>query len=317
MVSLEESKTRLNQQVERLAQQFSAVYGNYLAALAATLPEQLIQAGYQLCTQIYPEPFVALAEDEQRSLQQHLRQLGQTTVTDLTINQLLEAAKKRAIAEAEIAEQLAQTVTEADSSEPSEPAGEMAEPQQDTVPTPPPDDAAATPEAELEIEAPELDLSYLSPIPPAHPAAIYAWQQSLNRSLVRQLRQTSRQANRLFEKAGIIRSGIPPQMLEAAIKNDGAEQQSGPPNILMLSITPTSPEENEEETGGATIQLAAVYLRLADLEFSVPELRLARQQLRDCQRQLKQLGRLVAAEEQRQAIAQAEAAWRFAWNQDR
>lgn len=301
----------LSQQAEKLAQQFSAVYGNYLAALAATVQEQLIQAGYQLCTQLYPEQFVALDEAKQRSLQQNLRQLGEATVANLTVNQLLEAAKKRAIAEAEIAEQLAQTASEADSScNSSEPEAEATATQ--LAPT---ETETETP-AEPESKPLELDLSYLQQIPPAHPAAIYAWQQSLNRSLVRQLRHTSRQANRLLEKMGIIRSGIPPQMLEAAIKNDGAEQQSGPPNILMLNIT-TAPADESEEEESTTIQLAAIYLRLADLEFAVPELRLARRQLRDCQRQLKQLGRLVTAEEQRQAIPQAEAAWRFAWNQDR
>lgn len=308
MVSLEESKTVLSQQAQGLAQQFSAVYGNYLAALAATVQEQLIQASYQLCTQIYPEQFVALEEAQQRSLQQHLCQLGQTTVANLTVDQLLEAAKKRAIAEAEIAEQLAQTASEADATD-----GNSSGANAEAAATQP---ASAETPTDPEVKPLELDLSYLQPIPPAHPAAIYAWQQSLNRSLVRQLRHTSRQANRLLEKMGIIRSGMPPQMLEAAIKNDGAEQQSGPPNILMLNIT-TAPAEESEEEESATIQLAAIYLRLADLEFSVPELRLARRQLRDCQRQLKQLGRLVAAEEQRQAIAQAEAAWRFAWNQDR
>ncbi|WP_208677670.1 hypothetical protein [Synechococcus elongatus] len=314
MVSLEESQSILSQQVEKLAQQFSAVYSNYLAALAATVQEQLIQAGYQLCTQIYPEQFVALEEEQQRSLQQHLRQLGQKTVANLTVDQLLEAAKKRAIAEAEVAEQLAQTASEASEAE-SDKSAESPESEPVTAPTAPAE-ATAEQAEQPESAVAELDLSYLSPVPPAHPAAIYAWLQSLNRSLVRQLRHTSRQANRLLEKMGIIRSGVPPQMLEAAIKNDGAEQQSGPPNLLMLTIT-TAPSEEREEEEGTTIQLAAIYLRLADLEFSVPELRLARQQLRDCQRQLKQLGRLVAAEEQRQAIAQAEAAWRFAWNQDR
>lgn len=329
VVSLEESKTILNQQAETLAQQFNAVYSNYLAALAATVKEQLIQACYQLCTQIYPEQFLAMDTAKQQALQLQLRELGQTTVANLTVMHLLETAKKRAIAEAEIAVQLAQAAAEnADDDQTSSDENESgkselkADLEAASAETSQLEEAHESTESKEQSAAaidPEaatldLDLSYLQLVPPAHPAAIYAWQRSLNRSLVRQLRQTSRQANRLLEKAGILRSTMPPQVIEAAMKNDGAEQPAGPPNVLRLSID-TSTEGEEDETD-STVHLAAIYLRLADLEFSVPELRIARQQLRDCQRQLKQLGRLVAAEERRQAIAQAETAWRFAWNQE-
>ncbi len=78
----------LNQATVALAAEFNRLYTSYLDSLGLALRHQVIMAAYHLCTQVYPEGFLALSVKQRESLQGNIRQLGHSGATWL--QQLME-----------------------------------------------------------------------------------------------------------------------------------------------------------------------------------------------------------------------------------
>lgn len=62
---------------EKMAEELQELYQNYLEVLGSATKRQLILAGFQLCTQAYPEAFLKLTVSQREQLQQQLQQLGE------------------------------------------------------------------------------------------------------------------------------------------------------------------------------------------------------------------------------------------------
>lgn len=73
----------LDQTVATLSQAFYAAYQKYLAALGSAMQQQLVVAGYHVCTRGYPEQFLKLSLTQRQDLQQSLRKLGKQAEADL------------------------------------------------------------------------------------------------------------------------------------------------------------------------------------------------------------------------------------------
>jgi hypothetical protein len=66
----------LKQATLTLAEEFNQLYSGYLASLGTALQRQVVMAAYHLCTQVYPESFLALSVGQRESLQRQMRQLA-------------------------------------------------------------------------------------------------------------------------------------------------------------------------------------------------------------------------------------------------
>ncbi|WP_027269401.1 hypothetical protein [Leptolyngbya sp. PCC 6406] len=60
----------------KIDEKLQEIYGQYLEVLGAAVRQQLVLAAYHLCTQTYPEAFLALSVGHREKLQGALRQLG-------------------------------------------------------------------------------------------------------------------------------------------------------------------------------------------------------------------------------------------------
>ncbi len=73
----------MEQQVVAIADDLQRTYAQYLTVLGQAMRKQFILAGYQICTQHYPERFLKLSVAEREQLQQALRQVAATVEADL------------------------------------------------------------------------------------------------------------------------------------------------------------------------------------------------------------------------------------------
>ena len=73
---IEQDIATLEEAIARIAQEFDQGYEAYLTAVGQAVRQQLVLASYHLCTQAYPEAFLALSVSERQKLQQGLRHLG-------------------------------------------------------------------------------------------------------------------------------------------------------------------------------------------------------------------------------------------------
>jgi hypothetical protein len=77
---------KLDASTQDLDQALQTVYQSYLGIIGQAVKRQLILAAYHLCTQAYPEEFIALTVAQREKLQTGLRQLaaqGQEQITQL------------------------------------------------------------------------------------------------------------------------------------------------------------------------------------------------------------------------------------------
>ncbi|HCA95444.1 MAG TPA: hypothetical protein DEP38_12560 [Cyanobacteria bacterium UBA9226] len=66
-----------------LVTEFQTIYSQYLTLLGQALHQQLMQASYHVCTQGYPESFLALSFDGRHQLQQDLRKISKESQAEL------------------------------------------------------------------------------------------------------------------------------------------------------------------------------------------------------------------------------------------
>ncbi|WNZ23595.1 hypothetical protein HJG54_12525 [Leptolyngbya sp. NK1-12] len=80
---IERELAALDQTVAAIAQAFHTTYQQYLAALGKATRQQLVLAGYHICTHAYPDQFLELSLNQRQELQQTLQQLAKQGQTEL------------------------------------------------------------------------------------------------------------------------------------------------------------------------------------------------------------------------------------------
>lgn len=149
------------------------------------------------------------------------------------------------------------------------------------------------------------------------------------------LQRVSRKANRLLRQAQVI-PDLPEPVLEAAADADMAIPKGRAiPNVLNVLVAmagdmPAQFDRQEADDEGETddseddddalkssmTHLAAIQLRLSELEFGDVQTALWRSKLRTAVGRLRKLGKQYQRAERELAIAQAEQAWRSVWYDD-
>jgi hypothetical protein len=277
---IEQDIAKLDKVVEELSRDLYNTYGSYLDLLAKAVRQQLILTSYYVCTQDYPEQFLRLTFSQRQDLQQSLRKLADQAEEELlaqlhlpTVPEPLEAAAPDAAVQ-----------------------NEPFSPDRILVPLPQPSQNAQK-----------------TSLQPVH---LVGWHQDLEQAIAETLRTVSHAANRLLQQAGILPQKLPDPILEVASKVESAEGTSTP-NLVKLVVEAVPQkvgEEGQEEPGEHRVmQIVAIHLRLAEIEFGDTTVTAARTQIRSLLARLKTLGREYQKKQRERAIAEAQAAWRASW----
>lgn len=299
---IERDLAALQQTVATTAEEFYVTYKSYLTALGQATRQQLILAGYHLCTQAYPEKFLQLSFSDRQKLQQSLRQVARQAQDQLL--QQLHPVGSAAGADLDPMELLPELA-----------ALMNAEVNVEAAPT-----EGKLPETETP-DSPEVASSEPAEPPadePLTPRVIARWQDRLERSLVVQLRKLSHKANYLLQHAGIVPKELPEMVLEAASEQGGDAIAKTPNLINLLVETVTDHHEDEDVPAlpASLTQIVTIHLRLSEIEFADGTVSVWRHKIRNLSAQLNALGHQYARKQREHAIAEAETAWRSSWFED-
>ncbi|MDJ1176124.1 hypothetical protein [Roseofilum capinflatum] len=326
----------LESAIASLAEEFYQVYSKYTQHLGPAVRQQLILASYHICTQGYPQEFLALSLSRRQQLQEAIKDLAQKAEGEIRaiVSRPLQASPTFSSEEEE------EENSEADS-----------EPQSSDLSI-----------LESEEEPPVIQT----------PQALAQWQENVEKEIFEQLDFFSQEINQVLRAAHIFTEDVPQTLLELAKQAMGAHESLAPsvPNILSLvleadnflnprrqgdfkgqmelperllkqhqdSIPPViiglqkgdydeDEDEDEDEDDeldpiallpfSLPLKILVVKLRLSDIEFSDPRVTSYRNQLRHLQDRLRSRGQDYQRKQKEYAIAQAESAWRSSWIEDR
>lgn len=305
---IQEKLTSLEAQTTELGKEFSHVYQQHLDFLAATVNQQLVFAVHQICTQIYPEIFLALRLSQRQKFQEKLRQMIREFYP-----KLLSSLTAKGIV-------LNQTALVLESITQDTMAASLAEP---------------------EIDSSAIQESLVSPSSAPYfainnPEDLKHWCRELEREIHRHLTNISHETNLLLQKVELLSPKLPPQILEMALQGEESGMnlgQGGMPNILSIVIETRKGEvpvekpelEEEDQANGENdedevppnsqiLKIAAIHLRLPELEFADAHLSLTRKQLRNLEEQLNKLRKQYRQFKRESLRSEAEMAWRSTWS---
>lgn len=308
---IERDLAELSKTVTGLAQEFYDRYTEYLQTLGQTVRQQVILACFQMCTQGYPQQFLALSLGQRQTLQRSLRELAKDTQTNLAAI-LYFPGTEEAVALA--LEQQPCDLAENPVGDTAAEAIAVTEPERSPEPPNPEQDAAAFPEP-----------GDRSPSPPPEPRSLTptdlaTWQENVELSILKELQLASHQANRLLQQAGILPTQLAETLFQQMGQPEMAEVVGNTPNLLNLLIAAAEDDGDDEtesrEQATAVLQILAIQLRLPEIEFAEAALTTCRNRLRSLSVRLKKLSQLHYKKRQELAIAQAQDAWRASWYED-
>ncbi len=292
---IEQDLATIEEAIAVLATEFHSTYLQYLTLLGQAVRQQLIQASYKVCTQGYPQSFLALSFNERQKLQQAVRKLGSQAQEQL----LSHLQQPKILSETAATDQPEEIV---DQSSVNDEQG-YGEPLPNLF------------EMVLGLGASVEDFnSKTSKKVLSKPEQLVKWIEKLERAIGQTLQTISRQTNRLLQKNRIIPEKLLSAVLEATSQGDpslGSTTHSA--NLLNLLMD----TESEDDLDNSKItRILAISLRLLEIEFADPALSAARNQIRKLSARLSTLQREAQKNKQELAIAKAEAAWRSSWFED-
>lgn len=282
---IKQELTAFEEKTNELAIELNRLYRDYLEALSQSIKQQLILAGYQVCTQIYPEEFLKLSFSQREKLQHNLRQLGQGIQA-----QLLSYLKPHSqVTQATITEQIMFQLSRSE-----EPSFQI-------------DNSEVEPESGvLEIRNPEELVNWCKTI-----------EQGINDTLDR----LSQEANNHLQQSKIIPSNLPPQLLEMALKaEEGGLAAGGTPNVLNLVVETNrekkevETEEDDDDHEPQITKISAIHLRLSEIVFADATLSMERKAIRNLLEKLKKIRHSYRKTQREYSKAEAETAWRSSWH---
>ncbi|MBE9177103.1 hypothetical protein IQ268_00750 [Oculatella sp. LEGE 06141] len=291
---IEQDIAVLEQAVVAIAQEFYDTYHQYLSELGQAVRQQLIQAGYHLCTRGCPERFLQLSLNQRQQLQQSLQQLAKQAKPQLLGSLQFPSA---VVDEPDSPEVLIAS----DSTDALAAFNLLLDDREEQPVEPEPE-----PEPEPEKSTEE------SPDRPMNPVDLAKWQDRLEKLVGEELQTISHAANCLLQQSNILPRQLPEPVLEVAAKSDLAGEAAGPPNLLNLLIEAEGGHQQES----SVTHIVAIRLRLSEIEFANPTLSSWRSNIRSLSNRLGQLGQEYQKKQREKAIAEAEAAWRSSWYED-
>ena len=273
---IEQDLAALAEALAALNLEFRSAYEGYLTALGQAVKQQLILAGYHICTQAAPEAFLQLSFDRRQKLQQSLRLLATET------REKLRALASETNEEEEIAE-------EAEISARNSPLEGENHPQSIA-------------------NSPESLARWQDRIERAIVLAIELLSRDANRLLQqagivpRQLPEPVLEAASQAEPSGDSVAGQP-NILSLIVETD------------VSSISSES-ENSPETAATTVMHVTAIKLRLSEIEFGDANTSAWRQQIRNLSVRLNSIGRDYQKKRRELAVVEAESAWRSSWFED-
>lgn len=283
---IERDVAALEEAIATIGTEFHRTYSNYLQVLGQTARQQLILVCFYICTQAYPESFLALSFSQRERLQAEIRQ-----VADWGLQELHKLGSTSAMSESPV--------------ERLDDDGAI-EPDIAKVP-----DADPDPEPESRLSIPSCANEQVTPenAPPIDPERAIVWQEQIERQIAKILQTLSNQTNHKLQKSGILPDLLPLPILEAT-KTEGFDAVGSAPNLLNFTIETPDPDNADEPH---VTQIVAISLRLAEIELTDPSCSAWRTQIRQLSQRLHSLAQQYDRKRKEQAKAQAESAWRTSW----
>jgi hypothetical protein len=374
----------LEAQATDLGEQLYVAHRRHRGFLGQTAMQQLVMACFTLCTEAYPEEFLGLETHERRQVQAQVRQLAKQLQTDLVAKLThpqdepppvlelpepdssnspsspsvrvfpidLESLDLRAVERA-----IERTVDRGDQ-------GEV----EDEAEIELPDGMSVAELARINAEANSIEaelralLSLESLLPDRESdrrprnvvEKLFFWQENVESETIELMRQTSRDLNVFFQKAGLLPSQIPAPIIEAAAHTDGGDPFGKTPHLLKMVLEAREihregregssregssregssregskrdegkrrrredgrREDSRRRSSPTIVPIVAVQLRLVELEFNDANLISSRNQIRDILKQLQTVAKDYQKKQKEQAIANARLAWQSTWTND-
>ena len=324
----------IEEKVIEFGQELQTLYEKYIACLSNSAQKQLILAGYQLCTRIYPEAFVAMSLTQRQNLQQSLQKLGKELEPLLAQKPTAEEISQEQVDLNLIAQMLKNLPLS--TSRNTDPEAEEAihevelstdedDLESDTTIAIEEDEElvrGAIQEIDLEklqnLAERELKVTQISEIDLSNPEHLLLWQKRVEKKIRTTLNDTSRQANEYLKQFDIIPRHLPSKVIDVALKsqksNSGGKLRSIP-NILNLVVETDKGEKNQKSQTNAT-QISLLRLHLSEIEFTDATLSSKRNEIRMVVRKIQKLESLYQKKKHEYTQAEADAAWRSSWYED-
>ena len=326
----------IEEKVIELGQELQTLYEKYIAILSNSVQKQLILAGYQLCTQIYPEAFVEMSLNQRQKLQQSLRQLGkeiepllaqkptaEEIKEQISLNLLTQMLKNLPLGTSENSSKDRESSTSESEEESNldndneESTATIAIEEDDLV-----RDAIA--EIDLEklqnIAHKELNITQISEIDLSNPHHLLLWQKRIETKIRKTLEDTSIQVNKCLQEFDIIPRHLPSKVIDVALKaqksNSGGKLRSIP-NILNLVVETDKDQKNQNKQFSANAtQISLLRLHLSEIEFTDAAVSSKRNEIRTLVKKVQKLESLYKQKKHEYIKAEADAAWRSSWYED-
>lgn len=271
----------LEEAIATIAAEFDRAYSSYRQVLGQAARQQLILVCFYICTQAYPESFLALSFSQRERLQQGIRQVADWGKQQLQAIELGSAMSAPSV--------------DTQNDDPAMANGIVAH-------------ESAESESVLSLPTP-LEPLTRDDSPATPPEQVMSWQRQMEMEIAQILQALSSQTNHLLQQSGILPDLLPSPLLEAT-KAEGFESVGSVPNLLNFTIETANPDQPDRPT---VTQLVAISLRLAEIELSDANCSAWRTQIRQLSHRLHSLAQQYDRKRKEQATAQAESAWRSSW----
>lgn len=322
----------IEEKVIELGEELQTLYDRYIDCLSNSVQKQLILAGYQLCTQIYPEAFVEMSLAQRQKLQQSFRQLGKEIEPLLAQKPTAEEISQEQIDLNLIAQMLKDlplgasenTSNRESATSDNEEELSLDEDNEESTATIAVEEdlvRGAIQEIDLEklqnIANTELNVTQISEIDLSNPHHLLLWQKRIETKIRKTLEDTSIRANKCLQKFDIVPRHLPSKVIDVALKaqkgNSGGKLRSIP-NILNL-VVETDKEQKKKSQVNAT-QISLLRLHLSEIEFTDAAVSGKRNEIRTLVKKVQKLESLYKQKKHEYIKAEADAAWRSSWYED-
>ncbi|WP_069789898.1 hypothetical protein A5482_001230 [Cyanobacterium sp. IPPAS B-1200] len=281
--------TVLDTEVRLLGKELYSLYEEYIKHFTPVVAKQLVLASYQICTQKYPDSFLALSYQQKVDLQGKIKGLGKGFLIKLS-NYLVEID----VPDNNLVVDFPRSLT-------------------GVIPQEVPSEVNSL-QAGIQGLSAEISsgVNLFSDV--LNPDDVLHFYDEIEDSLGEVLTEISSRGNDLLKEYNILPAQIPAKVLEMALKNrDNSKGIADAPNLLSLVV-------EKEDISSKEIKditpVVAMCLRLGEIEFGDTGLSADRRRivaimdkLVDLQRRYQRITRLYA-------IAQAESQWRSCWSEE-
>lgn len=352
---IEQEIAALDRSVIALTQEFHDTYRQYLDALGQAIRQQLILAGYHLCTHGYPERFLTLSLNQRQQLQQTLRELAKqaheqllhrvaqhplesdaqpskpsfaTHSPDLSPDSATDLLPETSLDGSDLEAGFIATsslvTNSSDDSPPSEDGQDIRFSESEAV-SPPLSEPVSSPETIAEpmsnLSQPfQIALSSDRPVQMIHASVPPLHPKRLavwQEELEHYVVETLQELSHAANLMLQQLEILPNRLPEPVLEVAAKADISAEATASPPNLLNLLIESESEELQETNMtQFIAIRLRLSEIEFSNSSTTIWRSKIRELSAQLHKLGREYQKKLKERSVAQAEAAWRSSWFED-